>query len=78
MSFITLDNQINKNMKIIECPRDAMQGLEQYIPAATKADYINSLLSIGFDTIEINLVFLFFTRQKGLPKIKLEFDKIIY
>ena len=39
-------------IKLIECPRDAMQGIEQYIPAQQKADYINALLKVGFDTID--------------------------
>lgn len=39
-------------VKIIECPRDAMQGLHDFIPTATKAAYINQLLKVGFDTID--------------------------
>lgn len=39
-------------MKIIECPRDAMQGLHDFIPTDTKAAYINQLLKVGFDTID--------------------------
>ncbi|MBT5403648.1 MAG: hydroxymethylglutaryl-CoA lyase [Crocinitomicaceae bacterium] len=53
-------------MKIIECPRDAMQGLEQYIPVATKADYINSLLKIGFDTIDFGS----FVSPKAIPQLR--------
>jgi len=39
-------------IKITECPRDAMQGIKQMIPANLKAEYINQLLKVGFDTIE--------------------------
>ncbi|MEO6304427.1 MAG: hydroxymethylglutaryl-CoA lyase, partial [Bacteroidia bacterium] len=39
-------------IKITECPRDAMQGIKQMIPAELKAKYINQLLKIGFDTID--------------------------
>ena len=38
-------------MKIIECPRDAMQGLEEFIPTERKAAYINQLLKVGFDML---------------------------
>lgn len=41
-----------QGIKIIECPRDAMQGWRNFIPTATKIEYINSLLDIGFDTID--------------------------
>lgn len=40
------------NLKIIECPRDAMQGIKDFIPTTTKIDYINTLLKVGFDTID--------------------------
>lgn len=39
-------------LKIIECPRDAMQGIKDFIPTKTKIDYINKLLKVGFDTID--------------------------
>lgn len=39
-------------LKLIECPRDAMQGIHNYIPAKIKAEYINLLLQVGFDTID--------------------------
>lgn len=39
-------------MKIIECPRDAMQGYSRFISTETKIRYINSLLKVGFDTID--------------------------
>ncbi|MBT7481614.1 MAG: hydroxymethylglutaryl-CoA lyase, partial [Flavobacteriales bacterium] len=39
-------------MKIVECPRDAMQGIKEFIPTSTKTAYINQLLKVGFDTID--------------------------
>lgn len=39
-------------IKIVECPRDAMQGWKPFIPTEKKAEYINSLLQVGFDTID--------------------------
>lgn len=39
-------------VKLIECPRDAMQGIAQFIPTEKKIAYINSLLQVGFDTID--------------------------
>lgn len=42
----------NKEIKLIECPRDAMQGWKEFIPTALKTEYINSLLKVGFDTID--------------------------
>ncbi len=35
-------------VKIIECPRDAWQGMPQYIPAEVKADYLRALIHAGF------------------------------
>jgi hydroxymethylglutaryl-CoA lyase len=52
-------------MKIIECPRDAMQGLKQFIPTQTKIDYINSLLQVGFDTIDFGS----FVSPKAIPQM---------
>jgi len=43
---------MNKEIQIIECPRDAMQGLQNIIPTKKKADYINSLIEVGFDIID--------------------------
>ncbi|HAQ71589.1 MAG TPA: hydroxymethylglutaryl-CoA lyase, partial [Flavobacteriales bacterium] len=40
------------SVKIIECPRDAMQGMDLFIPTEKKAAYINQLLKVGFDTID--------------------------
>ncbi len=52
-------------MKIIECPRDAMQGIKQLIPTELKAKYINSLLNVGFDTIDFGS----FVSPKAIPQL---------
>ena len=53
-------------MKLIECPRDAWQGLSEYIPVETKASYINQLLKVGFDTIDFGS----FVNPKVMPQMK--------
>ena len=47
-----INKAILKEMKIIECPRDAMQGISEFIATDIKAAYINQLLKVGFDTID--------------------------
>lgn len=53
-------------MKIIECPRDAMQGIKEFIPTETKARYLNSLLKVGFDTIDFGS----FVSPKAIPQMQ--------
>ena len=53
-------------MKIIECPRDAMQGLHEFIPTESKISYINQLLKVGFDTIDFGS----FVSPKAIPQLK--------
>ncbi|MCZ8355880.1 MAG: hydroxymethylglutaryl-CoA lyase [Cyclobacteriaceae bacterium] len=53
-------------MKIIECPRDAMQGIEQFIPTDKKIEYINSLLEVGFDTLDFGS----FVSPKAIPQMR--------
>ena len=53
-------------MKIIECPRDAMQGIEAFIPTVKKIDYINQLLKVGFDTIDFGS----FVSPKAIPQLR--------
>jgi len=53
-------------MKIIECPRDAMQGIREFIPTDVKAAYINQLLKVGFDTIDFGS----FVSPKAIPQLK--------
>ncbi len=53
-------------MKIIECPRDAMQGIKEFIPTQTKVNYLNSLLKVGFDTIDFGS----FVSPKAIPQMQ--------
>ena len=53
-------------IKIVECPRDAMQGIHEFIPTATKVAYINTLLKVGFDTIDFGS----FVSPKAIPQLK--------
>jgi hydroxymethylglutaryl-CoA lyase len=53
-------------VKIIECPRDAMQGVHEFIPTKVKADYLNHLLRIGYDTIDFGS----FVSPKSIPQLK--------
>lgn len=53
-------------LKLIECPRDAMQGLHQFVPTGLKASYINRLLKVGFDTIDFGS----FVSPKAIPQMK--------
>ena len=53
-------------IKIIECPRDAMQGIKSFIPTARKVDYIQSLLRVGFDTIDFGS----FVSAKAIPQMQ--------
>ncbi len=54
-----------KSIKIIECPRDAMQGIKQSIPTAKKVQYIQSLLRVGYDTIDFGS----FVSPKAIPQM---------
>jgi hydroxymethylglutaryl-CoA lyase len=54
------------DVKIIECPRDAMQGLHDFIPTETKIAYINSLIKCGFDTIDFGS----FVSPTAIPQLK--------
>lgn len=53
-------------IKIIECPRDAMQGLHDFIPTHDKIAYINSLLRVGFDTLDFGS----FVSPKAIPQMR--------
>jgi hydroxymethylglutaryl-CoA lyase len=53
-------------IQITECPRDAMQGLHQFIPTEIKAAYINLLLQAGFDTIDFGS----FVSAKAIPQMQ--------
>ena len=53
-------------IKIIECPRDAMQGIKSFITTARKVAYIQSLLRVGFDTIDFGS----FVSAKAIPQMQ--------
>lgn len=55
-----------EEIKIIECPRDAMQGLYEFIPTKIKVDYLNTLLKVGFDTIDAGS----FVSPKAIPQLR--------
>ena len=52
-------------IKIIECPRDAMQGWTNWIPTENKIDYLNQLLKVGFDTLDFGS----FVSPKAIPQM---------
>ncbi|MFC5270003.1 hydroxymethylglutaryl-CoA lyase [Adhaeribacter terreus] len=53
-------------MKIIECPRDAMQGITEFIPTETKVHYLNTLLKVGFDSLDFGS----FVSPKAIPQMR--------
>ena len=53
-------------IKIVECPRDAMQGIHHFIPTEVKIDYINALLKVGFNTIDVGS----FVSPKSIPQMR--------
>jgi hydroxymethylglutaryl-CoA lyase len=53
-------------LKLIECPRDAMQGLDEFIPTEDKVRYLNQLLKVGFDTIDFGS----FVSPKAIPQLR--------
>lgn len=55
----------NSPLRLIECPRDAMQGWKRFIPTEKKVEYINSLLQVGFDTIDFGS----FVSPKAIPQM---------
>jgi hydroxymethylglutaryl-CoA lyase len=56
---------IDKNIQLVECPRDAMQGWQHFIPTELKVEYINSLLQVGFHTIDFGS----FVSPKAIPQM---------
>jgi hydroxymethylglutaryl-CoA lyase len=53
-------------LKLIECPRDAMQGIKEFIPTELKINYLNQLLKVGFDTIDFGS----FVSAKAIPQLQ--------
>jgi hydroxymethylglutaryl-CoA lyase len=57
---------LKNEVKIIECPRDAMQGIKEFIPTDKKIRYIQSLLDVGFDTIDFGS----FVSPRAIPQMR--------
>lgn len=57
--------EVKNKIKLVECPRDAMQGWAHFIPTEKKIAYINSLLKVGFDTIDFGS----FVSPKAIPQM---------
>ena len=60
-----MSTQQNK-IKLVECPRDAMQGIHEFIPTHLKAEYLNLLLKVGFDTLDFGS----FVSAKAIPQLR--------
>lgn len=65
MFNIAPDKLSNQKIKLIECPRDAMQGWKHFISTQKKIEYINALLLVGFDTIDFGS----FVSAKAIPQM---------
>ena len=75
MQSLSLEAINNKPIKLTECPRDAMQGLHNFISTDLKVTYINKLIKCGFDTLDIGS----FVSPTIIPQLKdtsLVLDKI--
>jgi hydroxymethylglutaryl-CoA lyase len=53
-------------LQLVECPRDAMQGIHDFIPTDTKVTYINTLLQCGFHTLDCGS----FVSPKAIPQMQ--------
>lgn len=58
--------ETSRPLKLIECPRDAMQGIHQFIPTRQKIDYLNALLRVGFDTLDFGS----FVSPRAIPQLR--------
>ena len=54
------------DVKIIECPRDAMQGMSLFVPTKTKIEYLNALLKVGYHTLDFGS----FVSPKAIPQMR--------
>lgn len=57
---------MNRELYLTECPRDAMQGIANFIPTEMKVQYLNHLLSLGFDRLDFGS----FVSEKAIPQLK--------
>ena len=60
-----IPNDKRSPVQFIECPRDAMQGWKHFIPTEKKVQYLNSLLNVGFDTLDFGS----FVSPKAIPQM---------
>jgi hydroxymethylglutaryl-CoA lyase len=65
MQSVDLPASNQSPVKLVECPRDAMQGWKTFIPTDKKIEYLNSLLKVGFDTIDCGS----FVSAKAIPQM---------
>ena len=63
---------MQNSIKIIECPRDAMQGIKKFIPTELKVKYIQSLLRVGFNTLDFGS----FVSPKAIPQMRDTIDVV--
>ena len=56
---------LNRKIKLVECPRDAMQGLHDFIPTEEKISFINQLMKVGYDTLDCGS----FVSPKAIPQM---------
>lgn len=56
----------NDSIHLVECPRDAMQGIHDFIPTELKVKYLNALLKVGFDTLDFGS----FVSPKAIPQMR--------
>lgn len=64
-------------LQLIECPRDAMQGIHEFIPTTLKVEYLNLLLEVGFDVLDFGS----FVSPKAIPQLrdtKEVLDKLVF
>lgn len=62
----TKTERFNPPIKLVECPRDAMQGLHDFVPTELKIEYLNLLLQVGFDTLDFGS----FVSPKAIPQMR--------
>lgn len=55
-----------QKVKLVDCPRDAMQGYNNFIPTALKVEFLNALLQVGFDTLDFGS----FVSPKAIPQMR--------
>jgi len=63
--ILIFDADMNQNISLVECPRDAMQGWKHFIPTAQKVAYLNELLKVGFDVLDFGS----FVSPKAIPQM---------